>query len=205
MKIKRKRWTKGEEKYVIENCGQMTNEEIAKKLNRTVNSIKQKTFFLRRSEEDMKKATKYQRWTIEEEEKLIELYETIKPKQICKILNRPLNSINSKIHSMGLWGGDIGTIEISKGQERLDRQVYVKIVSEPVIAGVYKSDVKVKLGQAYEIERNQGTRSNAIWQKFRGEVIHETKDHFTIKNKVRAETFLKVDFLINEYRIKEVS
>ena len=203
MKIKRKRWTKGEEKYVIENCGKMTYEEMAKKLNRTVNSIKQKTFFLRRSEEGMKKATKYQHWTIEEEEKLIELYETMKPKQICKMLNRPLNSINSKIHSMGLWGGDIGTTKVSEEQERLDRQSYVQVISEPVIAGVYKSDVKVKVGQSYQIENmKKRTRQDKY---FIGKVIQETKDHITVKNKARTESFLKVDFLIGEYKIKEVA
>ena len=95
---------------------------------------------------------------------------------------------------------------IEKKREKEEIQaIYNKIISEPVEEGVFKNNLKVKLGQSYEIERNQGTRSNTIWQKFKGKVIHETRDHFTVKNKTRSETFLKVDFLIGEYKIKEVS
>ena len=82
--------------------------------------------------------------------------------------------------------------------------MYNKLISEPVQEGVFKNNLKVKLGQSYEVER-MGIAHRDDWLKFRGELIQETKDHITIKNKTRAESFLKVDFLINEYRIKEVS
>ena len=71
--------------------------------------------------------------------------------------------------------------------------------------GVFKENVKVKPGQAYKITRNASRILKDEWNEFTGKCIHETKDHVTIKNKTRAETFLKVDFLINEYRIKEIA
>ena len=116
------------------------------------------------------------------------------------------NRIRSKERYWERMGKEINIEREREKERRKARELqarYNKLVSKPVIAGVYKKDLKVKLGQLYRIERVK--KSVRDWNEFTGKCIHETKDHVTIKNKTRAETFLKVDFLINEYRIKEVS
>ena len=154
---------------------------------------------------DVAKTQTYKPWTKEEEEKLKELCKTLIPPQIAKILGRTARSIYTKIASMEERERvrDKKRFETAKAKEQFAIDAYNKLINEPVVGGVRKSDIKVKLGQSYRIERVK--KSVRDWNEFTGKCIHETKDHVTIKNKTRAETFLKVDFLINEYRIKEVS
>lgn len=148
---------------------------------------------------------KVKRWNKQEEQRLEELYKTMRVPQIAKIMGRTLGSVYSKIYNMKERARTQNKIQFANEKEKKESEerAYKRLINEPVIAGVYKKDLKVKLGQSYRIERVK--KSVRDWNVFTGKCIHETKDHVTIKNKTRSETFLKVDFLINEYRIKEVS
>lgn len=205
--MKNKRWTNKEREYIKNNFGKMKVDDIAKKLQRTTTSVNQQAYLMRKGGRDVAKAQNYKSWTKEEEEKLKELYKTLIPPQIAKILGRTPGSIYTKIASMEERARvrDKKRFETAKAKKQFEIDAYNKLINEPVVGGVRKSDIKVEMGKSYEVERTTARIFKEDWKKYQGKVIQETKDHFTLKNKVRSETFLKVDFLIGEYKIKEVS
>lgn len=89
-------------------------------------------------------------------------------------------------------------------EEKEVQAIYDKMMAEDrVVAGVCKKDLRVRVGQTYQVKNmKKRTRQDKY---FIGTAIQETKDHIIIRNKGRTESFLKVDFLIGEYQIKEVS
>lgn len=205
--MKNKKWTSEEREYIKNNFGKMKVDDIAKKLKRTTTSVNQQAYLMRKDGRDVGKTHTYKEWTKEEEEKLKELCKTLIPPQIAKILGRTAGSIYTKIASMDerTRTRDKKRFETAKEKEQFDVNAYNKLINEPVVGGVKKSDIKVKMGKSYEVERTTARIFKEDWKKYQGKVIQETKDHFTLKNKVRSETFLKVDFLIGEYRLKEIS
>lgn len=203
--MKNKKWTSEEREYIKNNFGKMKVDDIAKKLQRTTSSVNQQVYLMRKSGKNIIKANTCKKWTKEEEEKLKELYKTLIPPQIAKILGRTPGSIYTKIASMEERARvSKKRFEIAKAKEQFEIDAYKKLINEPVLGGLKKSDVKVKLGQTYQITRGPGRILKEEWKEFYGKVIHETRDHFTLKNKTRAETFLKVDFLIGDYKMKEI-
>lgn len=64
-------------------------------------------------------------------------------------------------------------------------------------------DGEMELGQKYHI-RKISTRDKYETPQFTGKLIQKTNKFYTFHNGKRAESFLKVDFAIGEYRIKEV-
>lgn len=63
-------------------------------------------------------------------------------------------------------------------------------------------DENIKLGRKYHI-RKISTRDKYETSQFTGKLIQKTDKFYTFKNRNRAESFLKVDFVIGEYLIKE--
>lgn len=63
-------------------------------------------------------------------------------------------------------------------------------------------NLKFKIGQTYIVKRiDDDKKRNKI---FVGKLIQETKDHITLESRWR-ESYLKKDFLIGAYEIREVS
>lgn len=86
---------------------------------------------------------------------------------------------------------------------------YEKLINEPHNYGA-KDDIlamKFKDGIAYKVEsnsKNDGKRHNPEGV-FEGKLIQETNEHITLRHlKGYSETFKKIDFITNEYTIREV-
>lgn len=86
------KWTEEEIKFLKENYRELESKEIAKKLNRSISSIRNKLFYL-----DINK----KKWTKKEIEFLQEHIENT-DKYLAKKLNRSIKSIKRKKHGMKL-------------------------------------------------------------------------------------------------------
>lgn len=66
-----------------------------------------------------------------------------------------------------------------------------------------KLDSKIKLGKKYRIKKT-GYIGKSDIEKFTGELVQITDTFYTFKNRNRAESYLKIDFIIGDYQISEV-
>ena len=224
----RRYWTAEEELYLIKNYGKKTPTEIGKQFNRRAGAISCKITQLRKKGLIKERIAKI--WNEVESEFITENYGLVSLDEMARQLGVEKTQLSSRIRFMKEQGYPIREQtklkdkpvkekveefdeegfkpykreptekELSEAKEV--QEIYDKMLDEKVIAGVYKKDLKVKVGQTYQIENmKKRTRQDKY---FIGEVIQETKDHIIIKDKSRTESFLKVDFLIGEYKIKEV-
>ena len=175
-------WNEVESEFITENYGIVSLDEMARQLGVEKTQLSSRIRFM-----------KEQGYPIREQTKLKD--KQVKEKQVKEKVEE-VDEEEFKPYKRELTEKELEDVKEAQ-------KIYDRMLNEKEVAGVYKENLKVKLGQSYRIERVK--KSVRDWNEFTGKCIHETKDHVTIKNKTRAETFLKVDFLINEYRIKEVS
>ena len=85
-----RKWTKEEEEYLLKNY-KKANRVLAKELNRNVGSIQQKLFRL-----NLLKPT---RWSEEEDNFLVEKWDTMKLESIAKRLNRTPRAVEERAYN----------------------------------------------------------------------------------------------------------
>lgn len=197
-----KRWTEKERQYIKKNYKTMKSREMAVELKRTTESVSQQLYILRKQGFQIEKVNN-RGWTKEEDEELDLLIKSLKVPEISKMLGRTTGSVYSKITSREERERGQERTESSKSKEQFENEAYKRLISEPVTDGIFKRNLKVELGKNYRAEKVKGRISKSDDKPFTGKLIHETKDHLTLKSKTRAESFLKVDFLTGEYKIKE--
>ena len=85
-----KKWTKEEEEYLLKNY-KKSNRVLAKELNRNIGSVQQKLFRL-----NLLKPT---RWSEEEDNFLVEKWDTLKLESIAKRLNRTPRAVEERAYN----------------------------------------------------------------------------------------------------------
>ena len=85
-----KKWTKEEEEYLLKNY-KKSNRVLAKELNRKIGSIQQKLFRMN--------LLKPIRWTEEEDNFLVEKWDTLKLESIAKRLNRTPRAVEERAYN----------------------------------------------------------------------------------------------------------
>ena len=83
-----KKWTKEEEEYLLKNY-KKSNRVLAKELNRNIGSVQQKLFRMN--------LLKPIRWTEEEDNFLVEKWDTLKLESIAKRLNRTPRAVEERL------------------------------------------------------------------------------------------------------------
>ncbi len=64
-------------------------------------------------------------------------------------------------------------------------------------------DGNIELGRKYHVKKF-GSKDKFTTKNFIGELIQITDTFYTFKNRNRAESYLKIDFIIGDYQISEV-
>lgn len=199
------KWTTEEEIHLIMNYKTTQNKILADKFNRSVESISGK--YLRLIKE-CEKTGKYKD-VFEEARNNEEKIEKQKQREKEKLEQRNRKKLE---------------IEARKEQDRLKRiqqreeekeklqhekemkkckEIYKKMINEPRDYGVALEipKLKFKLGQNYVVRPT--IEKGSLFKIFKGKLIEETSDFIVLKG-LWTECFLKKDFLIGEYGIKEV-
>ncbi|MGE5632223.1 MAG: helix-turn-helix transcriptional regulator [Caulobacteraceae bacterium] len=91
----KKKWSSGEDDFIIKNYKVLTVEEISQYLNRTVSAIRKRALALGVTKE-------VNRWSLEEENFLKEKWGIINLDTIAQKLNRSRNSVLLKAHQLSL-------------------------------------------------------------------------------------------------------
>ena len=126
-----------------------------------------------------------------EKEKLIKkYYDRITIADMAKKLNINYQTLYKKILRMRKEG----KLPPAKSRRKDENNIKEKII---------ELDRNMKLGRTYNIKRGRAKEKFAS-NEFKGKLIQKTDRFYTFHNGKRAESFLKVDFAIGEYRIKEV-
>lgn len=205
----KKVWTKKEEQFLIDNYGKIPIGEIAKKLNLDYMRTNAKIQYLRkagiinRENRARGKYTKSEKINWKDKEPyILENHNKISLYKIAAKLGVKYVTLCKHMRKMR----EEGRLEMRE-EERLVRRSINTIQKTPensiAIYEMSKLDKKMKLGKSYKILK-KGSRNKFSTDKFEGELIQKTEKFYTFKNKHRAESFLKVDFVIGEYSIKEV-
>jgi len=172
-----KRWTDADISYLIENYGKIEISDIAKHLGRTIGATINKAAKLRVNGVNIKTFYK----------------------------DKPKGTKNKKPTKKQLLE------EKKKEEERLQHEkekaeverIYQKIISKPLDYGIGDKidNLKFKLGQTYVVKPR--TDKGILWTTFKGKLIFETDDFILLEGKWK-ECFMKKDFLIGDYEIREV-
>ena len=173
-----KRWTDADISYLIKNYGKMEIYDIAKHLGRSIDAVINKASKLRTNGVGIKKSYK----------------------------GKPKGTKNKKLTKQLLLEEkkkEEQRLKYEKEKEEVER-IYQRIISKPLDYGIGEKidNLKFKLGQTYVVKRiDDDKKRNKI---FIGKLVQETKDHITLESRWR-ESYLKKDFLIGAYEIRETS
>ena len=128
----------------------------------------------------------------EKEELIKRCYDKITIAEIAKRLNVNYQTLYKRILKMRKEGklSPANTKEHSKERNNIKSKIA-------------ELDGNMEVGRKYNI-RKISTRDKYETTNFTGKFIQKTDRFYTFKNKNRAESFLKVDFVIGEYSIEEV-
>lgn len=172
-----KRWTDADISYLIESYGKMEIYDIAKHLRRSIDAVMNKASKLRANGVDIKTSYK----------------------------GKPKGTKNKKPTKKQLLA------EKKKEEQRLKyekekmevERIYQRIINEPLNYGIGKEIPKLKFkhGQVYIVKSRAD--KGILWTSFKGKLIFETDDFILLEGKWK-ECFMKKDFLIGDYEIREV-
>ncbi len=174
-----KRWTDADISYLIKNYGKMEIYDIAKHLGRSIDAVINKATKLRTNGVDIKKFYKG------------------KPKgtKNKKPIKKQLLEERKKEEER---------LKYEKEKEEVER-IYRRIISKPLDYGngIGKEIPKLKFkhGQVYIVKPK--TDKGILWTTFKGKLIFETDNFILLEGKWK-ECFMKKDFLIGDYEIREV-
>lgn len=95
--VKKQRWEKKEDDFLKENYQTMTDNQLAESLNRTKTSVSHRLYRMNIKRRNLKK------WTAEDEEKLVKLFNNgHQPTAIAEQMGRSNHSIHKKINKLGM-------------------------------------------------------------------------------------------------------
>ena len=172
-----KRWTDADISYLIKNYGKMEISDIAKYLGKSIYAVINKATKLRTNGVDIKKSYK----------------------------GKPKGTKNKKPTKKQLLEEkkkEEQRLQYEKEKEEAER-VYQRIISKSLDYGIGDKidNLKFKLGQTYVVKPR--TDKGILWTTFKGKLIFETDDFILLEGKWK-ECFMKKDFLIGDYEIREV-
>lgn len=203
-------WSQEEINFIINNFDKLPITEIQKQMPwRTIAGIQIKYSLLKSQKQ---KTDRVREWTPEEDNYLLENFGLVSNEELVKKLNRSLRSIRGRFYRL-----ESNPI-FKKKREKIDKKIE-KIKIEREMKDYYKmlrsirnnrdygigdkiKDLKFKIGQVYVVKIPDEHRER--YRVFKGKLIQETDDFIVLENRWR-ESFLKKDFLIGAYEIKEVS
>lgn len=214
-------WTEEEENIIIMEHGLVPSEELAKRLGVKESQVVGKVNHLKSQGYDIKPKNYLQaiadKKRIESDIEYIKAHPRLTNKEIGIELDRSTNYIYVLRREHEIDFIKKGKTKLSKQtianrkfaerkrkeRDMLDTVNYNKainrdFVNEGFVGGLRKKDVRVLVGDRCNVTQVGDRRLAEDRIPFRGKVAAQTKDHFTVRNKVRCETFLKVDVLLNE-------
>lgn len=170
-------WTDADISYLIENYGKIEISDIAKHLGRSISSIINKASKLRTNGVDIKKSYK----------------------------GKPKGTKNKKPTKQQLLEEkkkEEERLKYEKEKEEVER-IYQRMINKPFDYGIGKEIPKLKFkhGQVYIVKSRAD--KGILWTTFKGKLIFETDDFILLEGKWK-ECFMKKDFLIGDYEIREV-
>lgn len=199
-------WSQEEINFLINNFDKLPITEIQKQMPwRTIAGIQTKYSLLKSQKQ---RTDRGREWTPEEDNYLLENFGLVSNEELVKKLNRSLSSIRARFYNL-----ESNPI-FKKKREKIE-----KIKTEREMKGYYKmlrsirnnrdygigdkiKDLKFKIGQVYVVKTPDEHRER--YRVFKGKLIQETDNFIVLENRWR-ESFLKKDFLIGAYEIREVS
>jgi transposase len=192
-------WTPARVNFIKENYNKISIREIAEKLNvsyivanskiqnmkkkgqlKGENKVKSKTG--RKQKINWKKIEPY----------IINNYKTMTWEEMARRLKIKYTTLYNHAKRMRELG-IIGTKECTQAPEPNDIKLQIA-----------ELDRNMELGRRYHIKKF-GSRDKFTTLNFTGKLTQVTDRFYTFRNKNRAESFLKVDFAIGEYNIKELT
>lgn len=196
-----KKWTKEEVQYLIDNYGKKSLKDLAKHIGRPYTVVNSKVQYLkkrgkitRKNEARSKNGNKgYINWE-EKDPFIINNYHSMTGQQIAEILGVKYPTLMNRIRKLKKEGRITGMLK-DETRSRINEDG-----AGPKIAIL---DGNMEIGKKYRIRKLGHVGKNEMGE-FVGELIQKTKYFYTFKNDERAESFLKVDFVIGEYTIDEI-
>ena len=179
----RKIWTVKEERQIEKLMETMGPKKIAKIMGEDYEKVKYKVGYIRRK--GVKKQDSI--WTDELDKYIKENYGKMPITEISKNLDIEYSLVNGRIRTLKAkrTRGTNGT------QESKTKRAIAEL------------DGNVELGRKYNIKK-LGTRDKFTTNNFTGELIQKCNDFYVFRG-LYPESFLKVDFAIGEYNIKELT
>lgn len=192
-------WTEKEEELLRESYGRVATTEIAELLGKDYSTTNSKIQYMKKTG-DIQRENRFKcssgstnkiDWS-ERDVFIIKNDGNISRKEMAKKLNLKLGTLYKRIYKL-IEQGKLSDQGIKK-RERKTNNVLDKIA---------ELDGNMQLGRKYKIERLAAEEEN-VTKNFSGKLIQVTEKFYTFKNKTRIESFLKVDFVIGSYSIREV-
>lgn len=198
-KITRRYLTDEERQYIIDNYGIANIVKMTRHLNMQKEQLQAFASNLRKQGYDVKRyASKPSSWTNEQEEWIIKNYKEKSFEEMEEYIEKPISAIKSKIFMLRKAG------KITEYKN--ERTGAGKEVESPILT-IKNIKLKLEKGKKYKISKNKARdgRNQYGNEDFIGVLFQETNRLAVFKNKNGIiESFLKVDFLIREYKIEEV-
>ncbi len=192
-------WTPERENFIKTNYSKITIGEMAKRLNLSYSKVNSKIQNMKKAgelkgENKIKSKTGRKQkinWK-EIEPYIIDNYRTMTWVEMSDALNLNYTTLHRHATKMRKEG-KIGSKECIPAPKPKDIGLQIA-----------ELDGNVELGRKYHIKK-VGSKDKFTTKNFIGELIQITDRFYTFKNNHRTENFLKVDFIIGEYNIEEVS
>jgi len=193
--------------YLIKNYNNKTYDEMSKEMGVSHNIISKHIKILIRDGEIERK---YKKWTVAEDNYVINVYDTTPKKELAEILGVKTQTLRDRYYK--LKNGKVGKTKKRLEQiiikerkkakadaEYINKKYAAAIAQDFIKPGLKLDELKLNIGQAYKIKMTDRNRV-AI---FEGKLIQDTINHVTLQNKKGIrESFLKVDLLLkNEYEV----
>lgn len=205
------KWTKGEDDVIIKYFNSTNLIAMQRRLpSRTQSTIKTRANKLKK-EGVFKDSTNRKKWSKEEKDYVIKNHGNIKAQEIADVLEVPVKLVWSQVAYLKQTGhidenvrGTTGISETLKKRQDKEAVEAFKRAMEKEKERVCKTreklnDLKFQKGKEYKVVSKM---QHGVQDKFKGKLIMDCDNFIVLEGNVR-ECFLKVDFLIGEYKIKE--
>lgn len=200
------KWTAEEEIYLIMNYKITQKKILADKFDRSIESIAGK---YNRLTKEYERTGKYKDIFIKakkNEEKIEKQKQREKEKleqRNRKKLEREARKEQDRLKRIQQIEEEKEKIEHEKEMKKY-KEIYKRMMNEPRDYGIGLEILKLNfnLGQTYIVNQRR-EKGGSLPESFKGTMICETKDYVVLEGKY-TRAFLKKDFLLGEYEIKEV-
>ena len=191
----RKIWSVEEQDFIKKNHGKMTIRKISESLGVDYEKTNQKIQHMKKTNQLNigKRRRKIKIGWKKYEPYIIKNYKNMTWAEMAKKLKLKYVTLYKHAEMMKKQG-KIGSKE--QGTSQLIKPTRLSLQ-------IAELDGNMELGRKYHIEKLKTAEKFDI-KKFVGKLIQITDRFYVFQNNARTESFLKIDFIIGEYSIKEV-